>query len=200
MQIYASQQGDHGFTLRWRHMNVIKSQFTSHSTVCLTAYTDSHHTSKKHQSPHYWSFVRGIHRWPVNSPHKRPVTRKKLPWWRHHGSSHVRHQPIIWKNADLLSVRTDRSKFLWNYNQITTIFIHENDLEKFSDKTSYLQSHSQHKVAPMPGDNFRWLSRQIEHGIWNFPKRIFVNRIYFATRPCDQSDRRDKSCLFKICP
>ena len=23
----------------------------------------------------YWPFVRGIHRWPVNSPHKRPVTR-----------------------------------------------------------------------------------------------------------------------------
>ena len=36
-------------------------------------------TSKKHLSPHYWPFVRGIHRWPVNSPHKGPVTRKKLP-------------------------------------------------------------------------------------------------------------------------
>ena len=34
-------------------------------------------TSKKHQSLHYWSFVRGIHRWPVNSPHKGPVSRKK---------------------------------------------------------------------------------------------------------------------------
>ena len=36
-------------------------------------------TSKKHQIPHYWPFVRGIHRWPVNSPHQGPVTRKKLP-------------------------------------------------------------------------------------------------------------------------
>ena len=25
--------------------------------------------------PRYWSFVRGIHRWPVNSPSQRPVTR-----------------------------------------------------------------------------------------------------------------------------
>ena len=42
-------------------------------------------TSKKHQSLHYWSFVRGIHRWPVNSPHKGPVSRKKASiWWRHH--------------------------------------------------------------------------------------------------------------------
>ena len=35
-------------------------------------------TSKKHQSLHYWPFVRGIHRWPVNSPRKGPVTRKNL--------------------------------------------------------------------------------------------------------------------------
>ena len=37
-------------------------------------------TSKKHQSPRYWPFVRGIHRWPVNSPHRGPVTHKKLPF------------------------------------------------------------------------------------------------------------------------
>ena len=30
-------------------------------------------------------FVRGIHRWPVNSPHEGPVMRKKASiWWRHH--------------------------------------------------------------------------------------------------------------------
>ena len=37
-------------------------------------------TSKKHQNLLYWSFVRGIHRWPGDSPHKGPVTRKKLPF------------------------------------------------------------------------------------------------------------------------
>ena len=43
-------------------------------------------TPKKHQSPHYWPFVRRINRWAVNSPHKLPVTRKKaFIWWRHHG-------------------------------------------------------------------------------------------------------------------
>ena len=55
-----------------------------HSTVCLTAYADPHHL-KKLQRPHQWPFVRGIHRWPVNSPHKGPVTRKKAPICsRHH--------------------------------------------------------------------------------------------------------------------
>ena len=34
--------------------------------------------SKKHQSLHYWPFARGIHRWLANSPHKGPVTKKKL--------------------------------------------------------------------------------------------------------------------------
>ena len=35
--------------------------------------------SKNHPCVHYWPFVRGIHRWPVNSPHKGPATPKKLP-------------------------------------------------------------------------------------------------------------------------
>ena len=42
-------------------------------------------TSKKHQSLHYWPFVRGIHRWPVNSSHKWPSNAEKVSiWWRHH--------------------------------------------------------------------------------------------------------------------
>ena len=36
--------------------------------------------SRKHQSPAPLVFVRGIHRWPVNSPHKGPVTRKMFPF------------------------------------------------------------------------------------------------------------------------
>ena len=35
---------------------------------------------RKHQSSAPLSFVRGIHRWPVNSPHKGPVTRKRFPF------------------------------------------------------------------------------------------------------------------------
>ena len=37
-------------------------------------------TSKKHQCPHYWPFVKEIHWWPVDSPHERPVTREKRPF------------------------------------------------------------------------------------------------------------------------
>ena len=35
---------------------------------------------RKHQSSSSLAFVRGIHRWPVNSPHKLPVTRKMFPF------------------------------------------------------------------------------------------------------------------------
>ena len=36
---------------------------------------------RKHQSSASLAFVRGIHRWPVNSPHKGPVTRKMFPFY-----------------------------------------------------------------------------------------------------------------------
>ena len=35
---------------------------------------------RKHQSPASLAFVRAIHRWPVNSPHKWPVTRNIFPF------------------------------------------------------------------------------------------------------------------------
>ena len=35
---------------------------------------------RKHQNSASLAFVRGIRRWPVNSPHKRPVTRKMFPF------------------------------------------------------------------------------------------------------------------------
>ena len=35
---------------------------------------------KKHQSSASLAFLRGIHRWPVNLPHKGPVTRKMFPF------------------------------------------------------------------------------------------------------------------------
>ena len=80
-------------------MSAMASQITGvsivHSTICSAA------DQRKHQSSASLAYVRGIHRWPVNSPHKGPVTRKmfsfddvimvllrqkftwafKIPWW-----------------------------------------------------------------------------------------------------------------------
>ena len=59
-------------------MSAIASQITSLTIVYSTVY--SHTDRRKHQSPAALAFVRGIHRRPVNSPHKWPVTRKMFPF------------------------------------------------------------------------------------------------------------------------
>ena len=59
-------------------MSEVASQITSLTIVYSIVYSDV--DLRKHQSSASLAFVRGIHRWPVNSPHKWPVTRKKFPF------------------------------------------------------------------------------------------------------------------------
>ena len=59
-------------------MGGIASQITSLTTVYSTVYSDA--DQRKHQSSALLAFVRGIHRCPVNSPHRGPVTRKMCPF------------------------------------------------------------------------------------------------------------------------
>ena len=59
-------------------MGAIASQITSLTIVYSTVYSDA--DQRKHQSSVSLAFVRGIHRGPVNSPHKWPVTRKMFPF------------------------------------------------------------------------------------------------------------------------
>ena len=59
-------------------MGAIAYQVTSLTIVYSTVYSDA--DQRKHQSSASLVFVRGIHRGPVNSPHKWPVTRKIFPF------------------------------------------------------------------------------------------------------------------------
>ena len=59
-------------------MSAIASKITSLTIVYSTVYPDA--GQRKHQSPASLAFVWGIHRGPVNSPHKWPVTRKMFPF------------------------------------------------------------------------------------------------------------------------
>ena len=59
-------------------MSPIASEITNVSIVCLAVCSGAN--QRKHQSSAPLAFVRGIHRWPVNSPHKGPVTRKSFPF------------------------------------------------------------------------------------------------------------------------
>ena len=59
-------------------MGAIASQITSLTILYSIVYSDV--DQRKHQSSASLAFVQGIHRGPVNSPHKWPVTRKMFPF------------------------------------------------------------------------------------------------------------------------
>ena len=59
-------------------MGAVASQITSVSIVYSTVYPDA--CQRKPQSSVSLAFVRVIHRSPVNSPHKEPVTRTMFPF------------------------------------------------------------------------------------------------------------------------
>ena len=59
-------------------MSTIASQITSLTIVYSTVYLDADQRTR--QSSASLAFVCGIHRGPVNSPHKWPVTRKMFPF------------------------------------------------------------------------------------------------------------------------
>ena len=59
-------------------MGTIASQITTLAIIYSIAYSSA--DPRKHQSSASLAFVQGIHRGPVNSPHKWPVTRKMIPF------------------------------------------------------------------------------------------------------------------------
>ena len=59
-------------------MTTMASQITSPTLFYSIVYSGA--DQRKHQSSASLALVRGIHRGPVNSPHKWPVTRKRFPF------------------------------------------------------------------------------------------------------------------------
>ena len=86
-------------------------QITSITIVYSTVYAGTDQI--KDQSSASLAFVRGIHRWPVNSQHKGPVTRKMLPcddfimmrrWMRLSLVQVMACRLSTWTETDLLAV------------------------------------------------------------------------------------------------
>ena len=65
-------------------MGTMASRITSLTIVYSTVYSGA--DQRKHQRSASLASVSLIQRWPVNFPHKGPVTRKNASiwWWRHH--------------------------------------------------------------------------------------------------------------------
>ena len=59
-------------------MSALASQITGVSIIYSTVYSGT--DQRKHQNSASLALVGGIHRWPVNSPHKGRVTQKMLPF------------------------------------------------------------------------------------------------------------------------
>ena len=98
-------------------MSLLAPQITSLTIVYLTIYSGP--DQRKHQSFASLAFVRGIHRWPVNSPLKWPVTRKMFPFddvmfsafWLHDNIQSVFRidQPGPWFNIKMSSYQYRKS-------------------------------------------------------------------------------------------
>ena len=63
--------------LRQRHMTIMASRITGQSSVCSSVCSDWQQRNIKSLCYMYMPFVRGIRRWPEDSPPKVPVTHKK---------------------------------------------------------------------------------------------------------------------------
>ena len=82
--------------------SVMASRITSLSIVCQIICSGAY--QRKYQGSASLAFLRGIHRWPMDSPHKRPVTREMCPFddvimnyfSMHYVSYAWYHNKIIW--------------------------------------------------------------------------------------------------------
>ena len=100
-------------------MSAWASEITGVFIVCLTVCSGA--DQWKHQSYASLAFVRGIHRWPLDSPHKGPVTRKMfsfddvIMWylckWPRSSCLHVLRQYIIYMNPHLCEL----CKYIYSY-------------------------------------------------------------------------------------
>ena len=141
-------------------MGAMAYQITSLTIVYSTVYLGV--DQRKHQSSASLAFVRGIHRSPVNSPHKWPVTRKMLPfddvimnasvllhWYRgiHVVSSvSVKHDWILWVNnshkfnCTRKQAQQNWSHISWDILQLCDIFVTSNSTAK-QYHTPFARSH-----------------------------------------------------------
>ena len=107
-------------SLRWRHNE--RDGVSNHQAHDCLPIVYSGADQNKHQSFASLAFVRGIHRWPVNSPRKWPVTREMFPF-----------DDVIMCSVDLMSnkwsnlrVRTWKKRKLWYSFNIDQTHINRN--------------------------------------------------------------------------
>ena len=143
-------------------MSAMASQITGVSIVYPTVCSGV--VQRKHQSSASLAFVRGIHRCPVNFPHKGPVTRKMFPFdyvimgrdkctlthW-HRNNMGTILQIVFTKLFSWMKMILHWFKFHWNLPPMVQIMINHPWL--------------------------RWTEQAASHGL-NQIKSIFLTHIY----------------------
>ena len=127
-------------------MGAIASQITSLTIVYSKVYSGA--DQRKHESSASLAFVRGIHRGPVNSLHKWPVTRKMFPF------------------DDVIMIQTFASSTLWPWHvhpgqQKVMQQCHWQSIieDRFNVKTlpyQYRDYHYKNKTVMNPSHLFKW--------------------------------------------
>ena len=84
------------WTLQWRHNEHNGVSNHQPHDVYLSVYWGA--DQRKHQSSVSLAFVRGIHRWTVNSPHKGASNAENVSiWWHHHGWAMGWLLRVLWR-------------------------------------------------------------------------------------------------------
>ena len=110
--------GYRGKPLQWRHNG--RDSVSNHQPHdCFLNCLDA--DQRKHQSSASLAFVQGIHRGPVNSPHKWPVTRKMFPF-----------DDVIMPNVHLHSESQD---------------LHSDNYYQFDDNILLVNSNTKHLIV-----------------------------------------------------
>ena len=101
-------------------MGTMASQITSLTIVYSTVWSVA--DQRKHQSSALLAFVRGIHRWPVNSPHKWSVTRKMFPF-DDVIMLHNRYisKPLTVYTVTIMFIAACMQLYIYNYKDLTRI-------------------------------------------------------------------------------
>ena len=102
-------------------MGAMAAPITSLTIVCSIVYSGA--DQRKHHRSAPLAFVRGIHRWPVSSPHKEPVTRRCFNLMT---SSRKRlivdewalNRPWQYETVAILIIKISIQVFSNNFNQI----------------------------------------------------------------------------------
>ena len=112
-------------------MGAMATQITSLTIVYSTVYSGA--DKRKHQSSASPAFMRGIHRWPVNSPHKCPVTRKMF----HLMTSSCNEILVLsWKNFKHEAPRSSRSTNPFN-DAVSSVTSSNNMIDNNNDNGDY---------------------------------------------------------------